>query len=253
MTGMTLGLLSVVLTLTCVSCGGNVDVRDGFDAPTLTKLWSTRRFAPGAVEMQSTIVRAGKGAAKIILREGDWTEENDYPGGPILERAELLESRDLWAEEDKTYAYAFSMWLPEDFPIVPTRLVIAQWKQECPLETCSPSNPVIAVRYSNGELRITARPDRETLYRTNQEVRGRWLDFKFQIRFSGGGGGRIRAWLNNRQIVDYSGPTTYSGQGGYPDRGQFYFKMGLYRDRMPEPMTIYIDEYRKQELPSAGP
>jgi len=25
--------------------------------------------------------------------------------------------------------------------------------------------------------------------------------------------------------------------------------MGLYRDLMAEPMTIYIDEYRKKELP----
>jgi hypothetical protein len=40
-----------------------------------------------------------------------------------------------------------------------------------------------------------------------------------------------------------------SAATGYTHPGRFYFKMGLYRDLMPEPMTIYIDEYRKKELP----
>ena len=28
------------------------------------------------------------------------------------------------------------------------------------------------------------------------------------------------------------------------------FKSGLYRDVMPQPMTIYLDEYRKKQLPT---
>lgn len=246
------GFLVCLLTFTSVSIAAGIDVSDEFETAALSNLWSARRFAPGAVEMQSNLARAGKGAAKITLREGDWTEANDRPGGPILERAELEESSDLWADEDKAYAYAFSVWIPEDFPIVPTRLVIAQWKQRCPQEVCTPSTPVIAVRYSAGELRITIGPDSTTLYRTKEEVRNRWLDFKLQVRFSRSPRGRIKAWLNDRQVVDYSGITTYAEKGGYPSRNRFYFKVGLYRDRMAEPMTIYVDEYRKRELPVGG-
>jgi hypothetical protein len=246
------GLLAFLLILSSISCRAGVDVSDGFEAPTLSKSWSTRKFAPGAAEIQSKVARTGKSALKITLREGDWTEANDYPGGPILERAELEESPALWAEEDKTYAYSFSIFLPQDFPIVPTRLVIAQWKQRCPQEACTPSSPVIAIRYSAGELRITTGPGSATLYRTEEEVRNRWLDFRFQIRFSGGERGRIKAWLNTWQVVDYTGATKYSAQGGYPSRNRFYFKIGLYRDRMPEPMSIYIDDYRKQQPPSGG-
>jgi hypothetical protein len=33
----------------------------------------------------------------------------------------------------------------------------------------------------------------------------------------------------------------------------FYFKVGLYRDRMPAPMTIYVDEYRKEQLTEGLP
>jgi hypothetical protein len=39
---------------------------------------------------------------------------------------------------------------------------------------------------------------------------------------------------------------------GYPSPSVFYFKLGLYRNVMPEPMTIYLDEYRKRELPDTG-
>ena len=35
---------------------------------------------------------------------------------------------------------------------------------------------------------------------------------------------------------------------GYQGPGYFYFKMGLYRNVMAEPMTVYIDEYRKRRL-----
>jgi hypothetical protein len=46
----------------------------------------------------------------------------------------------------------------------------------------------------------------------------------------------------------YLGPTAYQVKRGYPAHGYVYFKMGLYRDEMPQPMTIYVDEYRKDEL-----
>lgn len=87
-----------------------------------------------------------------------------------------------------------------------------------------------------------------TLFRTKDEIRGQWLDFIFLIRFSRGEGGRIRASLDGRQIADYTGVTAYSETFGYPPSGRFFFKMGLYRDRMAEPMKIYVDEYRKKEL-----
>jgi hypothetical protein len=246
-------LLLGVLTLQGVGVASEVDVTDGFETPSLGDLWTARRFVPGAVEMQSRVVRAGRSAAKITVREGDRLEVNDEPGGPPLERAELEESARLWAMEDKTYAYSFSIWIPEDFPIVPTRLVLAQWKQRCPQEVCNPGSPVIAVRYRAGELQITDRPAHITLYRTKEEVRNKWLDFHFEIRFSRGPAGRIRVRLNHQQVVDYSGTTIYPTEGGYASPNRFYFKMGLYRDRMPEPMTVYIDEYRKRELHAAEP
>jgi hypothetical protein len=54
--------------------------------------------------------------------------------------------------------------------------------------------------------------------------------------------------LNNKKIIDYSGVTAYNEKSGYQNNSRFYFKMGLYRDTMEEPMKIYIDEFRKEFL-----
>jgi hypothetical protein len=52
------------------------------------------------------------------------------------------------------------------------------------------------------------------------------------------------------KALDYRGVTAYpeNVDTGYPRPSRFYFKMGLYRDGMAEPMSIHIDEYRKREV-----
>jgi hypothetical protein len=231
------------------------DVYDGFETMTLSRIWATSRFVPGAVTMQSDIVRAGRAAAKIIVRANDKYEAGTKGNLPT-ERAELMEARDLVSKEGNNYEYSFSMLIPTNFPIVPTRLIIAQWKQYCPGGSCLYDNPVVAIRYVSGVLKITHKtgPNQTTLYETKEELRNRWLDFKFRIRFSANANGRIKAWLNNKQIVDYMGVSAYpeNERTGFADPSWFYFKMGLYRDIMAEPMTIYIDEYRKRELPGTA-
>ena len=229
-----------------------LDVYDGFETAKLGPLWDTDRFAPGAVTMQSEVVRAGRGAAKITLRPRDKFEAG-IKGSKDSERDELLEASRLVSQEDCSYEYSFSMFMPSNFPIVPTRLVIAQWKQQCRGANCADDSPVLAIRYVSGVLSVTHKtgPERTMLYRNQEEVRNQWLDFRFQIRFSTNANGRIKAWLNGEQVVDYQGVNAYAEneQTGYRHPSPFYFKMGLYRDLMSEPMTIYLDEYRKKRLP----
>jgi len=227
-------------------------VSDGFEAPDLSTHWETQKFLPGAVRIQSSVVRAGKGSARITLRSGDQIPQER---GSKLERAELRESKTLWSAEDSASEYSFSVFVPQDFPIVSTRLVIAQWKHNCPGDECTPDNPIIAVRYVAGEISITqkAGPEEQVLFHTREDARNRWLDFRFQIRFARNQDGRIKAWLGEAIVVDYKGATAYPASGGYFGRGQFYFKMGLYRDQSPEPMTLYFDEYRKQRMDLIDP
>ncbi len=242
-------LFAGVAVLVVWACHRNAAVYDGFETPRIGRHWEIKKFLPRAVHIQSSVVRAGKRAAGITLRPGDQIPQEK---GSRLERAELLEARRLWSTEESEYAYAFSVFMPRDFPAAPTRLVIAQWKQYCPVDACTPDNPVIALRYENGELSITLQSTagKEVLYRTREDIRNRWLDFIFQVRFSRSQDGRIKAWCGDTVAVDYKGITAYPASGGYTAPAVFYFKMGLYRDRMQEPMTLYFDEYRKERLQS---
>jgi hypothetical protein len=247
-------LLSIGISRAQVTKAAGLDVYDGFETTSLSKLWDTDRFVPGAVQMQTNIFRAGHGAAKITVHAKDKFEAG-INGDSDSERAELMEARRLTSKENEAYEFSFSMFIPTNFPIVPTRLVIAQWKQYCPEGgNCSDDSPVLAIRYISGVLKITQNIGKHqtTLYQEKGEFRNRWLDFKFQIRFSTNENGRVKAWFGDKQVVDYRGVTANpeNAATGYPSPSRFYFKMGLYRNVMAEPMTIYIDEYRKKELPS---
>lgn len=79
-----------------------------------------------------------------------------------------------------------------------------------------------------------------------------WFDFKFRIHFSTNEDGKLYAWLNEKQIIKYNGKIGFTKKENLEAGSYYYFKMGLYRNTMPEPMTIYIDEYRKEELPKGS-
>ncbi len=244
---LTIAALGGVVILGAGACSRSRGIYDGFESGSLAPVWDSRKFLPGAVAFQSAVTRAGNGAARITLREGDQIPEER---GSIVERAELVESRELWSPEHSRHSYAFSLFLPEDFPVVSTRLVIAQWKQACPIENCTPDNPTIAIRYVSGQLYVTHKVSEQdrVLYRTTAEIRNRWLDFTFIIRFAADASGEIKASLGGDTIIDYTGVNAYPRAGGYTSDDRFYFKIGLYRDRMAQPMSIYVDEYRKEPL-----
>lgn len=244
-------LLSIILFFT-PGCSNHhpVDVKDGFETSSLNQIWSTDRMEMRSLEFQSQIVHSGHSAARITLHTGDVVEAGN-DSSKASERDELREADYLMSKEGAAYRFQFSMFLPDSFPIVPTRLVIAQWKQKCPADQCSDDSPVLAVRYVSSKLFITLNTDkgRTVLYELTDEVRNKWLNFRFDIRFSQQADGEVQAYLNNQQIINYNGLTSYTSSRGYKrTANKYYFKMGLYRDRMPEPMTIYIDDYMKKEL-----
>lgn len=240
-----------VVMITGINCQqAHINVYDGFESPGLSEIWSTERMELHSFEIQSKIVCKGRSAAEITLRTGDIVEPATDKD-KASERDELLESYSLYSIEGIKYEYQFSMFLPDSFPIVPVRLVVAQWKQYCLFSPCSEYSPILAVRYVSGKLFITLQTDsvRRTLYELNEEIRNRWLDFRFQVRFSRQNDGVVIAFLNDKEILNYAGITSYSEHFGFfSKKNKYYFKMGLYRDKMPEPMSIYIDEYRKKEI-----
>lgn len=203
--------------------------------------------------METEVVHAGKQAVAVTVRSRDVFEAGQN-GNADSERAELREANGLVSRQERAYEYSFSMYFPKDFPVVPVRLVIAQWKQYCNGEgkPCSDDSPVLALRYIGGVLTVTQdiAHQQHVLYSEKAEFRGRWLDFRVRSRFTPEATGREQVWLDGRQAVDFRGATSNAENvsTGYNAPSVFFFKMGLYRNVMQQPMTVYIDEYRKREL-----
>ena len=205
---------------------------DGFESGQLAKFWrpgdyGSGRYEPGAVTIQDRVVRSGKYAACITVREGD-IEQHEQRGKN--ERAELDSGKlNVYGQE---VWYGFSFLLPKGFPIVDNRLVMGQWKK-----SKLPGSPMVAQRFRKGVFFITIRREdglqRFDVGRLETEV---WYDMIYSIRFSTESDGHARAWMNGKQILDYDGPTALT-----PGEDRFYNKFGLYRDRWPEPMTVYFD------------
>jgi Polysaccharide lyase len=163
-----------------------IDIHDGFESSTLSGLWQTILLVPGALRIQSRVVRAGRSAVEITVHPRD-KFESGINGDSDSERDELLEARPLVSKENCANEYSFSMFLAGNFPIVPTRLVIAQWKQYCPdNRPCFDDSPVLAIRYMSNVLRITQNIGKKYTiqYQKRSDFRNRWLDFKFKVRFS---------------------------------------------------------------------
>jgi hypothetical protein len=230
-----------------------LSVEDDFESDRLSKAWETSRLQPASVQLQSTVVRQGRRALRLTVRHGD-TFEAGRNGNADSERDELLEARRFVSRQGTLYESSWSMYLSPDFPIVPVRLVVAQWKQFCDGEgkPCDDDSPVLALRYIGGVLQVTQDIDhtRRVLWAQQRDLRGRWIDLRFQTRFTPEVSGEVRTWLDGAQVVDYRGVTANqeNAASGYKHPGSFYFKMGLYRNTMQQPMTMYLDAYRKTEL-----
>lgn len=214
------------------------ELHDGFEEDALAAFWragdaGSGRYAPGAVELTDELARAGRRSARITVREGDVEQRGD--DGELTERAELdsgrlpVLGRDVW--------YGYSFLVPRDFPTVDTRLVISQWKQ-AELE----GSPLVAQRYVAGRhyatLRDLERGGRRADFDLPPIERGRWHDMVWHLRARADEGGYVEVWMDGERVAGCAGPLASSAAAP-----ELYHKVGLYRDRMAAPMTLYLDEY----------
>ncbi len=234
---------------------GTPPVDDGFEGKKIDEVWSVEQSNPGAIFLQGANVHGGKGALQITIRSRDRHGVVDRDAGKDTEWDEIQESAYLIGREGEGAEYAFSVYLPADFPQVPGKVILAEWKQHDRDGVADVSDPVLALRYSGGELQVTLQTGRERarkiLFRTADEVRGRWLDLIFQLRFARTGDGLVRVSLDGKQVVNFRGSTAYAEKFGYPKKGDFSFRLGIYRDKTTAPMTLYIDDYKKRPLTDA--
>src|SRR5947199_6875969 len=54
-----------------------------------------------------------------------------------------------------------------------------------------------------------------------------WYDFVYHVKWSSGSDGLFQAWLNGRQVMNYSGPNLYVGQSCYLKIANYHTALGL--------------------------
>lgn len=214
---------------------------DDFEEPSIQEFWAepdagSGRYEPGAVTTTNERdARNGMGYVSITLREGDVSD------GHNNERAELDSGKHPFL--GRTIRYQFSILIPSDFPQIENRLVIAQFKQKS-----YHNGPIVAQRFRGGRHYLSIRTidrvlDGRRYFPLPDLVPEVWHDMDYLIRYATDDSGFVSVKMDGEELVRYCGPTA-STQG----RNSFYNKIGLYRDRWPDPMTIFFDDYRLSEV-----
>jgi hypothetical protein len=207
---------------------------DGFESNAIASFWlpgdyGSGLYVPGAIRVCTNYARSGAHSVEITIHEGDIDRPGD--ADTRVERDELdsghftLRGQDAW--------YGFSFLIPKDFPILDNRLVIGSCKQS------DVSRPLTAQRFRNGKHTLTVESQgRKKTYDLPPIPLGKWVDMIYHARYSPGEDGIFQVWMDGKEVVSYTGPLAD------PDhKNAFYDKIGLYRDRVPQLMTIYYDNY----------
>jgi hypothetical protein len=170
------------------------------------------------------------------------------------ERSELSMRRSVIGE---TYWYGWSMFIPSNWDNPSDDYdILAQWpiypsvrKLACGAagSYMIRSGDSISFRLQRQGTTSETECTRYTLANLS-EVRGKWVDFVMQAKWTGNTDGFVKLWMKigNEayvQKVNYSGRTYWNGERSGP-----YFKMGLYKGDPnfsgAAPRYLYTDEYR---------
>ena len=214
-------------------------VRDGFESPELSSLWTDMRIDARDYRFVAEPVREGRQALEITLQPG--AKRGLGKNGIQTERAELTDADHLRSSLGEEAWYAFSFYIPDDVTIPEGRVVFAQWKQAC-ADCTLKHHPIVSLRLRSGMLRVYVQngAQKMVLYKKRHSLQGRWTDVVFGLKPKVDDDGMLRVFINDEQVVAYDGPFGYA-----EDKPEVYFKMGLYRDANPHPMRIIIDDYRR--------
>ncbi|MBN2628150.1 MAG: heparin lyase I family protein [Spirochaetales bacterium] len=225
-----------LLLLSCVSSDESVRL-DGFETPRIDrKLWSSTWWV-------SRSSGTDEGKLRVTVSEGD--RRLYGKSGQSTERCELVERHRH--ELGRVLTYRFRLHVPREFPVADIRLVAGQWKQTS-WRLWEKHSPLLAQLYRKGVFSLTLNNDggRTILYETGTPeepaLYGGWTDFVYKIRMSRDNSGRIEVWIDGEKTVEFTGQVGYGGDGRTG-----YFRLGLYRDTMVEPMTVYFDDFSVEE------
>ncbi len=213
------------------------DVASGWDFDKSLKLG----FKPWGYKIVSADdghpVRAGKQSIRFEVRPGDCSRNSVGHDDCLTdrERHELVQTGSTQIEGDDWW-YAWSLYMPEDYPnVFPTKVALGQFHQS--------SKVTWMFRNKGGGYYVNRQQTLGRGYGFDKilddiSLRGNWNDIVVHVRWTFQDTGIFHVWVNGKKAYDYSGPTM--GQNT-----KVYFKFGIYR--------AFISRYKERYSASGLP
>lgn len=228
-------VLSMVFCF-AVACQTPVSLKDDFKEGTKADFWKSDTHTGNAAVRVIVTDEKGKPSLKFLVKSGDSFTRGDLR--EKNERSELyLDQKNNVDQPNVEVWYSFGLFVPEDFPITNTRLVMGQWK-EVEWGVSAVNSPVVSNRFQNGEFFIKIKiKGKEKSFPIDNFKKGTWNKLTYKFVFSQEKGS-VDVWNNNVKALSYFGPTLN-------DNVPVYFKCCLYRDHFDQDMSVYFAEFQK--------
>jgi hypothetical protein len=105
--------------------------------------------------------------------------------------------------------------------------------------------PGLQLAISGGPVVSTGAPGSPTRhFPVGPVVRNHWYEFAYHIRWSSERDGSFDAWVDGRRVLEYRGPTLYTGQG-------CYLKLANYHTPVGRPVAVVHARVLRASTPGA--
>lgn len=181
---------------------------------------------PGAITVQSDIVRAGKFAVKLHMKRCSFIPPKCKPLPVNLNRprAQLGSGGGVRFAMDKAYWLGFSVFIPHDWVLgTPTSkhnyhdvmVELHQVNRASGPGSCTESPQPLSFRIGGNRWLFTHTTNVGGYAALNDIAtadKGRWTDFVIKFKFSYGIDGFFRIWKNGKEVHKFSGNTICKGK-----------------------------------------
>jgi Polysaccharide lyase len=239
---------------------GTDPLRDSRDS---TKIYTQECALADSCVAVTSPNRGGPRAFRFTLRESDPMVHNGT-------RAEIGRNTGASAQAHTEQWYGFSTFIPADWQSdTQTGDIIAQWHSPNDDEYAAGEpgkSPPLSLYITGDALKVANSWDPKEVTLDNNptlgepkgwrgslwqgsvsELKGRWVDWVFHVKWNYDGNGFVQVWKDGQQIVSKTGPNTYN------DVGTITFKYGIYKSgwnnsngstNTVKKRVLYVDELR---------
>ena len=198
-----------------------------------------------------SVARDGSTGVRLHTLPGD---SNVYGSGTAERNDLALSQAATGCSQGKTQWWSHSVRFPDDY-IVPPSGGTWHWGLVFNFHHTGPTGqanlqvvslPTGLAFWVAGGSKVVNGPSDPGHYeaRIGPIVKNTWYDFVYNVKWSSGTDGYIKAWVNGVLKMNYKGPTLYTGQG-------CYLKLANYHSPLGKPVSVIHDRIKRGDSAAA--